>query len=63
MEKIEDCTIYMAKKIYFFFIWIIKIFLLMLGYICYPIKERFFNLAKNLDQCLNPYKNPNYHEI
>lgn len=63
MEKLEDCTIYFAKKMYFVILWVLKILLMFLGFLFYPIKERFFNAAKNLDQAMNPYKNPNYHEI
>lgn len=41
----------------------IKFFLIVLGYILYPIKERFFSLANDLDLAMNPYKDPNYQEI
>ncbi len=31
------------------------------GCCCYPIKERFNTCCENVDQDLNPYKNPNYN--
>lgn len=50
----------MIKSLYSFIITIIKFFLIVLGYILYPIKERFFCLANDLDLAMNPYKDPNY---
>lgn len=63
MDKLENMVISVVKSIYFLFIWIFKIILTILGFVFYPIKERFFQAAKNLDFWMSPYKNPNYHEI
>ena len=63
LEILEDILMKIVKSIYMSFLFVIKIFLLIIGFILYPIKERFFNMAKNIDMYMNPYKNPNYHEI
>ena len=60
---IEDLFVEIIKRFYGFIITMIKFFLIVLGYILYPIKERFFSLANDLDLAMNPYKDPNYQEI
>ena len=42
MKSIEDCLISIIKGFYSLIIGIVKFILIVLGYILYPIKERFF---------------------
>ena len=44
-------------------LWIVKGILYVLGFIVYPCKEKCMKCVEDVDYCLNPYKNPNYHEI
>lgn len=62
-DKAEIFIIKLSKLIYSFFLNIFKFIVVILGFVFYPLKERFFNFAKKIDLYMNSYKDPNFHEI